>query len=73
MVKKRCLTNDELKAIRIEEDMLQGNINRMCVTSNSDELKSSYAHSIIRIKSIYDVCLNRFKDTESEESEEKNL
>jgi hypothetical protein len=36
-----------------EKDMLQGNINRMCVTDSKDELMHMYAWANIRINEIF--------------------
>ncbi len=51
----RSLTNDELNRIRNEEDMLKGNINRMCVTDSLKELFSMYDFALKRISKIYNI------------------
>ena len=55
----RRLTKDELQRIQIEEDMLKGNINRMCVTDDIDELNSMVKYAMKRIQKIFDVNLER--------------
>lgn len=68
MNSKRYLTDKELDRIRHEKDMLKGNINRMCVCDDTDELIKMYHYANLRIKTIHDICLNRFiDDKESEE------
>ncbi len=56
----RSLTNDELNRIRNEEDMLKGNINRMCVTDSLKELFSMYDFALKRISKIYNINLEKF-------------
>lgn len=68
MTPKRYLTDDELNKIRIQEDMLKGNLNRMCVSENSNELIEMYHFAILRIANIFDICLNKY----IEESEDNN-
>lgn len=41
------------KLLNNEVDMLKGNINRMCVTSDLDELDKMYEFALKRLKSIY--------------------
>ena len=60
MKKTRYLTNDELNMIQIEEDMLKGNINRMCVTDSLKELFSMYNFALKRISNIYNINLEKF-------------
>ena len=43
-------------------DMLQGNINRMCVTDSRDELRSMYAWANIRLNEIYRMNDERLRD-----------
>lgn len=68
-MKTRYLTNDELNRIRIEEDMLKGNINRMCVTDSLKELFSMYDFALKRISTIYNINLEKFISN----SEENNI
>ena len=58
-MKTRYLTNDELNRIHNEEDMLKGNINRMCVTDSLKELFKMYDMSLKRISRIYNTNLDR--------------
>ena len=58
-MKTRYLTNDELNRIWNEEDMLKGNINRMCVTDSLKELFKMYDVSLKRISRIYNTNLDR--------------
>lgn len=60
MLTKRYLTNEELNKIRNEEDLLKGNINRMCVCDDSTELIKMYSFALLRINKIYDICSCRF-------------
>ena len=48
----RKQTKEDLQKIQIEEDMLKGNINRMCVTDDWDELESMTKFAIERVKKI---------------------
>jgi hypothetical protein len=66
MKETRYLTNDELNRIRNEEDMLKGNINRMCVTDSLKELFSMYDFAMKRISTIYNINLKKFLDDNSE-------
>ena len=43
-------------------DMLQGNINRMCVTDSRDELRAMYAWANIRLNEIYRMNDERLRD-----------
>lgn len=65
MKKKRYLTDDELNRIRIEEDMLKGNINRMCVCDECEELITMYRFSKLRIQTIFDICSEKFIESEN--------
>ena len=68
---KRYLTNDELNIIRHEEDMLKGNINRMCVSDDSDELVEMYRFARLRIQKIFDICLDKFIDDKESDNNDK--
>jgi hypothetical protein len=46
----------------IEFEMLQGNINRMCVTNDAEELKEMMGYAEERLKEIYNL---RLKEIES--------
>jgi len=58
--KRRNLKEDELIKIRSEHDLLDGNLNRMCVCNDSDELIEMFHYANLRIKNIYDICINKF-------------
>lgn len=57
----RGLMSDELKEIYNLERMIQGNISRLCVTDNPDELISQYGNLIHNATRIYDIACNRKK------------
>ena len=69
-MKTRYLTNDELNRIRNEEDMLKGNINRMCVTDSLKELFSMYDFALKRISNIYNINLEKFISNSEDDKEE---
>ena len=48
----RRQTKEDLRKIKIEEDMLQGNINRMCVCEDMDELIAQHQNAIRRLNNI---------------------
>ena len=56
------LTQQELKSIYTEEDMLKGNINRMCVTHDRKELEDMHEYAIKRIDRIYAINARRFEN-----------
>lgn len=64
MEKKRYLTSEELDKINIEQDMLKGNINRMCVSDDDNELRRMYFYAQLRIKNIFNICMNKYIDEE---------
>lgn len=43
----------------IETDMLQGNLNRMCVTKDAEELERMYETARRRLEKIYEFNKNR--------------
>ena len=47
------MTEEQRKAIDIENEMLKGNINRMCVTDDEDELAYMRDVAIRRIQKIH--------------------
>lgn len=69
MEKKRILTADELNRIRDEEDMLKGNINRMCVCDDIKELEDMYSWATKRLFRIYRINLDKFIDDKESEEE----
>ena len=62
----RHLTSDELKTIYIEEDMLKGNLNRMCVTEERTELDEMMWYALKRIEKIWRINNERLKEEEYE-------
>lgn len=57
----RGLMSDELKEIYTLERMIQGNISRLCVTENTDELTKQYANLVHNATRIYDIACKRKK------------
>lgn len=45
-----------------EADMLKGNINRMCVTTDDEELDVMYTFAKLRLEEIYEYNKNRFEN-----------
>ena len=68
MKKERYLTDDELNRIRNEEDMLKGNINRMCICDDIKELEDMYNWATKRLFRIYRINLDKFVDNKESES-----
>lgn len=62
----RKQTNNDLRTIHIEKDMLEGNINRMCVTDDMNELLSMKNFAIRRIERIFQVNYERLTESEDE-------
>lgn len=60
----RYLTDNELNKIHVEKDMLIGNINRMCVSDDVDELINMYLYANHRIQTIFDICMHKFINKE---------
>ena len=60
MVEKRYLSNVELRMISEETNMLEGNINRMCVSDDSDELIKMFHYANLRLLKIYNICVNKY-------------
>lgn len=63
----RCLTIAERKEVEYLRDMLNGNINRMCVTDDLVELYDNITHALKKINRIRDIAANRFSDHTQEE------
>ena len=57
------MTRNELY---LECDLLKGNINRMCVTDNFEELDKMELVAIERIRRIFDYNFKRLSEKESE-------
>ena len=56
------LSEAQRKALKIETDMLQGNINRMCVCDTREELDSMWKYAKSKIDRIYILNQQRFED-----------
>ena len=61
----RSLTSEELKEIQFNEDMIQGNINRMCTTDDLMDFVNMYYYSKKWIDKIFETNLKRFDGKES--------
>lgn len=61
----RYLTDNELRIMNNERDMLNGNFNRMCITDDIEEFVKMQTVAISRISKILKICAERL--TESEE------
>lgn len=70
-MKERYLTDDELRIIRNHKDMIQGNINRMCVSDDIDELIRMYHVANSRIDKIFDICMGKYVDVEDSDNEKR--
>lgn len=60
----RKQTNEDLSIIREQKDMLNGNINRMCVTDSLQELVEQKNFAEFRIGRIFAVNYNRLTESE---------
>lgn len=63
----RCLTITERKEVEYLRDMLNGNINRMCVTDDLVELSNNATYALKTINCLIDIAANRFLDHTQEE------
>lgn len=59
-----------LKEVFNECDMLKGNINRMCVTDDLEELLNVYTYAKCRLDSVFNANYFRLKEEEKEKTEE---
>lgn len=55
----------------IETDLLEGNINRMCVTKDNIELKRMYDFARYRLNKIYEYNKNKLEQAERENKGKK--
>lgn len=53
------MTDEIRQEIDNEMDMIKGNLNRMCVTDDTDELLTMYAYASIRLNDLLRVNRNR--------------
>lgn len=60
----RTLTNEELQRIYIEQDMLRGNISRMCTTDDMIEFDVMCETALKRLRYIIEICDKRFLESE---------
>ena len=60
----RKQTTEDLRKIRNQEDMLRGNINRMCVTDDLAELDTMALHAIERIRLIQKINYERLTEND---------
>lgn len=58
----RKQTREDLQKIQIEEDMLKGNINRMCITDDLNELESMAEYAKKRIDKILQINYGRLTE-----------
>lgn len=65
--KPRCLTITERKEIEYLRDMLNGNINRMCVTDDLVDLYDNATYALKNINRLIDIVADRFSDHTKEE------
>lgn len=59
------------KELRNEIDMLQGNINRMCVTDDKEELASMLEYANRRLRRIFSINYKKLVDRELLNEENK--
>ena len=64
----RKQTKEDLQKIRVQEDLLKGNINRMCVTDDIGELDSMALHARERIKIIQQINYKRLTEVADADS-----
>ena len=60
MEKNRYLNDVELAKIRVEEDLLKGNINRMCVCDDYLELLHNFYFASSRLHTIFKINSKKF-------------
>ena len=65
----RHLTEQERKKIEFIRDMLNGNINRMCVTDDIKEFYKQADFAVRRIFKIENIAVSRFVDQSKEKEE----
>lgn len=54
-------------------DMLVGSINRMCVTSDLNELRERYTSAMLSLTNLYNVNLHKLLDRFSEDGSDSSL
>ena len=63
----RSLTKNERTQVEDLRDMINGNINRMCVTDDLGELYNNAIHALKKINRLVDIATGRFSDHTQEE------
>lgn len=63
----RKQTKDDLEKISVQEDLLKGNINRMCVTDDIGELDSMALHARKRIEIIQQINYKRLMEVKDDQ------
>lgn len=62
----RGLNEEELKRVYFAEDMLKGNINRMCITDDPFEFSSAYQYAQANLNEIFNISRRRLHEREEE-------
>lgn len=63
----RSLTKNERTEVEVLRDMINGNINRMCVTDDLVEIYDRARYVLKEVNSIIDIATDRFSDHTQEE------
>lgn len=64
--KPRSLTKNERTEVEVLRDMINGNINRMCVTDDLVEIYDRARYALKEINNIIDIATDRFSDQTKE-------
>lgn len=62
----RSLTKNERTEVEVLRDMINGNINRMCVTDDLVEIYDRARYALKEINNIIDIATDRFSDQTKE-------
>lgn len=60
----KYFTDEQYRRISMEEDLLKGNINRMCVADDEKECAMMHYYAIQRINIIFKTAMERFNNDE---------
>lgn len=60
----KYFTDEQYRRISMEEDLLKGNINRMCVADDEKECAMMHYYAIKRINIIFKTAMERFENDE---------
>lgn len=63
----KYFTDKQYRRICMEEDLLRGNINRMCVADDMQECAMMHYYAIQRINIIFKTAMTRFEEGEEDE------